>query len=253
MMGGGMGVAELAVVALFAMLAILMIVERVRPVRRFEEVTGWRLKCLAFMPVVIGLSVAIPFLLAGPIEDVRLLPGHQLGLAGGTLVGILASELIVYWVHRMHHRVGVLWRWIHQLHHSAERVDVFGSAYFHPFEIIEGTVVGVLFFNVVLGLAPEAAVLAVLWQAFNGVFQHGNIRTPTWLGYFVQRPEAHAIHHQRGVHDFNYANLPLWDIVFGTFRNPAAWQGDAGFYSGASKQTLRMLLGRDVSSEVPRS
>lgn len=246
-----MGVAEVAVIALFAMLALLMLVEHRWPVRRYDEVAGWRLKCLAFMPVVITLSTAIPLALTGAFERVRILPGDRLGLVGGTLVGILTSELIVYWAHRLHHRVPFLWRWIHQLHHSAERVDVFGSAYFHPFEIIEGTVVGTLFFNLVLGLTPEAAVLATLWQAFNGVFQHGNIKTPTWLGYFVQRPEAHAVHHERGVHGFNYANLPLWDIVFGTFRNPGAWQGEAGFYPGASKLVVPMLLGRDISSEPP--
>jgi len=247
-----MGVAEVAVIALFAMLGLLMLVEHRWPVRKYDEVAGWRLKCLAFMPVVITLSTTIPLALTGAFESVRVLPGDQLGLVGGTLVGVLTSELIVYWVHRLHHRVPLLWRWIHQLHHSAERVDVFGSAYFHPFEIIEGTVVGTLFFNVVLGLTPEAAVLATLWQAFNGVFQHGNIKTPTWLGYFVQRPEAHAVHHERGVHAFNYANLPLWDILFGTFRNPGAWEGVAGFYPGSSKLVVPMLLGRDISSEPPR-
>jgi sterol desaturase/sphingolipid hydroxylase (fatty acid hydroxylase superfamily) len=240
------------VVVLFAMLCVLIVVERIRPVRAFEEVPGWRLKCLAFIPVVVGIAAAIPYLMAGLIEDVRLLPGDRLGILGGTLVGIVVSEFVVYWVHRLHHRVPFLWRWIHQLHHSAERVDVYGAAYFHPFEIIEGTVVGVLMFNLVLGLAPEAAFLAAAWQAFNGVFQHGNIATPTWLGYLVQRPEAHAVHHERGVHDFNYANLPLWDILFGTFRNPVAWHGIAGFYSGASKQTLRMLCGRDIGGEVSR-
>ena len=244
-----MGVSEVAIIALFAMLGLLMIVEHVSPVRRFEAVRGWRLKCLAFMPVVIAISASIPFLLVDAIRSVKLLPGERLGLVGGTLVGIVTSDFIIYWVHRLHHRLPFLWRWIHQLHHSAERVDVFGSAYFHPFEIIEGTVVGVVFFNVVLGLAPEAAVLAALWQAFNGVFQHANIKTPTWLGYFVQRPEAHAIHHERGVHDFNYSNLPLWDIVFGTFRNPREWQGEVGFYPGSSQPTVRMLLGRNISTE----
>lgn len=247
-----MGVVDVTAVALFAMLALLIAIEHVRPVRAFEAVPGWRRKCLAFMPMIVGISAAVPYLMAGVIEDVTLLPGDRLGIAGGTVVGIVGSELLVYWAHRLHHRVGFLWRWIHQLHHSAERVDVFGAAYFHPFEIIEGTVVGVLIFNVVLGLAPEAAFLAAAWQAFSGVFQHGNIKTPTWLGYFIQRPEAHALHHERGVHDFNFANLPLWDIVFGTFRNPAAWQGTAGFYSGASRHTLRMLLGRDISNGAPR-
>jgi sterol desaturase/sphingolipid hydroxylase (fatty acid hydroxylase superfamily) len=243
----------LTVIVLFTMLAVLAAVERLRPVRVFEEVPGWRLKCLAFIPIIVGLAASIPYLMAGLIDSFKLLPGDRLGIVGGALVGIVVSELAVYWAHRLHHRVPFLWRWIHQLHHSAERVDVFGAAYFHPFEIIEGTVVGVLIFNVVLGLAPEAAFFAAAWQAFNGIFQHGNIRTPTWLGYFIQRPEAHAVHHERGVHGFNYANLPLWDILFGTFRNPAAWEGTAGFYPGASRQTLRMLLGRDVSHLEPQA
>lgn len=240
-----------ALIALFAMQALLIAVELVAPARSFEAVRGWRLKCLAFIPVVLAISAAVPLLLADAIADVKLLPGDELGLAGGTLVGILISELVVYWAHRLHHRVPFLWRWIHQLHHSAERMDVFGASYFHPFEILEGAVVGIFLFSVVLGLTPEAAALATLWQAFNGAFQHGNIRTPVWLGYVIQRPEAHGVHHQRGVHGFNYANLPLWDIVFGTFRNPATWDGVAGFYSGSSKHTLRMLLGRDIGNDGP--
>jgi sterol desaturase/sphingolipid hydroxylase (fatty acid hydroxylase superfamily) len=203
------------------------------------------------VPIAAGISTVVPVLMAYVIGDAKLLSGHRLGVAGGTIVGILASELVVYWAHRLHHRVSFLWRWIHQMHHSAERVDVFGAAYFHPFEVIEGTAIGVLVLDVVLGLAPEAVFLAALWQAFNGVFQHGNIKTPRWLGYILQRPEAHAIHHERGVHHFNYANLPLWDMLFGTFRNPASWQGIAGFYSGASKQTWSMLVGRDISGGAP--
>lgn len=247
-----MGVVDVTVIALFAMLGLLVIVEHLRPVRAFEDVPGWRLKCIAFVPVVIGVAAGTPYVMATLLPDVKLLSGERLGIVGGTIFGIVFSELLVYWTHRLHHSVSFLWRWIHQLHHSAERVDALGAAYFHPFEILEGTVVGVLLFNLVLGLAPEAAFLSAAWQAFNGVFQHGNIKTPVWLGYFIQRPEAHAIHHERGVHDFNYANLPLWDIVFGTFRNPVAWEGTAGFYSGASKQTLRMLIGRDISGGPPR-
>src|SRR5688572_16319191 len=248
-----MGVVDVTLIALFAMLGLLMIVEHVRPVRAYADVPGWRLKCLLFIPIVVAIWAGTPYVMAGVIDGAKLLPGHELGIAGGAIAGIVVSEFIVYWVHRLHHRVPVLWRFIHQLHHSAERVDVFGAAYFHPLEIIEGTVVGVLMFNVVLGLAPEAAFLAAAWQAFNGVFQHGNIKTPAWLGYFVQRPEAHAIHHERGVHDFNYANLPLWDIIFGTFRNPPAWQGVPGFYAGASHRTFATLVGRDISGGAPRA
>jgi sterol desaturase/sphingolipid hydroxylase (fatty acid hydroxylase superfamily) len=79
------------------------------------------------------------------------------------------------------------------------------------------------------------------------VFQHANIRTPTWLGYLVQRPESHSVHHQRGVHAFNYSDLPVFDLLFGTFRNPTAFAPEQGFWHGASDQVLPMLAMRDVS------
>lgn len=244
-----MDVTDVAIAGVMGTLSLLIAIEWFAPARTFVEVRGWRLKCMAFVVVVLALAGSIPFAMAELIDDVKLLPGDRLGLAGGTVVGILVSELLVYWAHRLHHTVPFLWRWVHQLHHSAERVDVFGAAYFHPFEIIEGTVVGVILFNVVLGLSPEAAVLAGVWQPFNGLFQHGNFRTPVWLGYLIQRPEAHGVHHERGIHGFNYANLPLWDIVFGTFRNPREWQAVAGFYPGASQRTWEMLIGRDISRD----
>jgi sterol desaturase/sphingolipid hydroxylase (fatty acid hydroxylase superfamily) len=67
------------------------------------------------------------------------------------------------------------------------------------------------------------------------------------VGYFIQRPESHLVHHGRGVHAFNYADLPLWDMVFGTFRNPVAMESEAGFYDGASTRVAEMLAFRDVS------
>src|SRR5688572_6224681 len=101
-------------------------------------------------------------------------------------------------------------------------------------------------FITVLDPAAGAAASAVL--TFCAVLQHADIRTPRWLGYLVQRPESHAIHHARGVHAHNYADLPLWDIVFGTFRNPRAGsRPEQGFYDGASARLRDMLLFRDVS------
>ena len=49
---------------------------------------------------------------------------------------------------------------------------------------------------------------------------HWNVSTPAWLGYLIQRPESHCVHHQHGLHRYNYADLPVWDMLFGTFRNP---------------------------------
>ena len=48
------------------------------------------------------------------------------------------------------------------------------------------------------------------------------------------------------LHAYNYADLPLWDMVFGTFKNPERFEAEAGFYEGASRRVGAMLLGRDV-------
>ena len=79
------------------------------------------------------------------------------------------------------------------------------------------------------------------------MFQHTNIRTPHWLGYIVQRPESHSIHHQRGVHAFNYGDIPLFDMIFGTFQNPREWTDSAGFHDGSTRQLLPMLFFRKIS------
>ena len=84
---------------------------------------------------------------------------------------------------------------------------------------------------------------------FCGIFQHANISTPHWLGYLVQRPESHVIHHAKDVQHCNYADLPLIDMIFGTFHNPRSIKGiDQGFYFGASRRLVDALLLRDVTS-----
>jgi len=145
------------------------------------------------------------------------------------------------------HNVPFLWRWFHQMHHSAERVDIWGALYFHPFDTLGFTFVGSLALVVGFGVSPEAAIVINLAATFFGLFQHANIRTPHWLGYFIQRPESHSAHHERGVHARNYSDLPFWDIVFGTFHNPKEFTGEVGFFDGGSKQLGPMLLGRAIA------
>jgi sterol desaturase/sphingolipid hydroxylase (fatty acid hydroxylase superfamily) len=138
------------------------------------------------------------------------------------------------------------------MHHSAESLDAFGANYLHPLDAAVFASINSLVLFPLLGLGLEAGVITALFLTFNAMFQHANIRTPHWLGYLIQRPESHNIHHARGVHRYNYSDLPLWDMVFGTFSNPReAADPDCGFYKGASSRIVEMLLGRDVST--PRS
>ena len=64
------------------------------------------------------------------------------------------------------------------------------------------------------------------------------------------RPEAHGLHHERGIHAYNYASFPVWDMLFGTFRNPEDFPEHYGFWQGASSKLGAMLIGRDVA-EAP--
>lgn len=73
-----------------------------------------------------------------------------------------------------------------------------------------------------------------------------------WVGYLIQRPEAHSVHHARGLHAYNYGNVPVWDLLFGTFRNPSGFNAEQGFWDGASARVGSMLMGRDVGDR-PRS
>jgi sterol desaturase/sphingolipid hydroxylase (fatty acid hydroxylase superfamily) len=140
------------------------------------------------------------------------------------------------------------------MHHSAERVDTYGAFYFSPLDIVGWTVLGSLTLTIGFGLSPQAVSAFLYATTFLAVFQHTNIRTPQWLGYIVQRPESHRLHHARGVHRHNYSDLPLWDLVFGTFRNPKDFAAETGFHPGASAQIPQMLLFRNVAgNDVERA
>ncbi|MBX3274274.1 MAG: sterol desaturase family protein [Sandaracinaceae bacterium] len=218
------------------------------PARPFPKLRFWRLKGLAFLVAFVAVSSVLPFFWDAHLGAHRLLDLTGLGTIAGSLVALLVYQVMAYWWHRALHRVPLLWRWFHQMHHSAERVDVFGAFYFSPLDMLGWTAVGSLSMVFVAGVTPEAALVANTVVTFIGFFNHSNVRTPRWLGYVIHRPESHALHHERGVHAFNYADIALVDMIFGTFRNPARWEGEAGFYDGASERVLEMCIGRDVTT-----
>ncbi|HSG66133.1 MAG TPA: sterol desaturase family protein [Gammaproteobacteria bacterium] len=216
--------------------------------RRYAAPRFWRLRALAVTVAIFCLSGWIAGLWGTLFENLSLLDGGGLGTLGGAAVGVLVYELAHYGYHRAAHEWSGLWRAGHQMHHSAESLDAFGAYYLHPLDAAAFTTLSSLVFFPLLGLTVEAGIVGALFLTFNAMFQHANIRTPYWLGFIIQRPESHNIHHGRGVHRYNYADLPVIDMLFGTLRNPRALEDTAtGFYSGASGRIVAMLIGRDVS------
>ncbi|HSR55765.1 MAG TPA: sterol desaturase family protein, partial [Alphaproteobacteria bacterium] len=152
--------------------------------------------------------------------------------------------------HRTMHNSNVLWRGFHQMHHSAERLDTFGAFYFSPLDMIGWTFVGSFALVLIVGVTPAAATIVILATTFLAFFQHANIRTPRWLGYLIQRPESHSVHHGKNIHYYNFSDLPVFDLIFGTFRNPATFNAETGFYPGGSERVVDMVLGKDIAAEA---
>lgn len=221
--------------------------------RRYDSPRFWRVRALFVTVGIFFFTIWIAGLWGQIFNGISLFEGQRLGAIGGAVVGVLAYELVHYWYHRAAHQWNWLWRAGHQMHHSAESLDAFGAFYQHPLDAAFFTTWSSLVFFPVLGLSLEAAILGTLFLTFNAMFQHANIPTPHWLGFIIQRPESHEIHHARGIHRHNYSDLPLWDLVFGTFRNPSSVEAmEMGFYKGASGRVLEMLAGRDVSEPSER-
>jgi len=229
----------------FTMLAV----EARWPARVFPPRRGWRWLGIGFLLLIATVGATVPMLLpADWLADHRWLDGSGLGVAGGTLVGWIVFSAVAYAYHRTVHTVPLLWRLLHQIHHSPQRVDISGAVLFHPFEMVVQTLLQLFITVVVLGLEPLAAALVGVVVAFHGMFQHWNVHTPRWIGVFIQRPEAHCEHHRLGVHAGNYGDLPWWDLLLGTFRNPAEFEGRCGFEAPADRRLAAMLACLDVNA-----
>jgi sterol desaturase/sphingolipid hydroxylase (fatty acid hydroxylase superfamily) len=235
---------SLWVISLYACLIAL---ELIFPARKLIKIKGWYLRSLTVFAIYFYLSTYLPLLWDSYLAAYQLFDLSQLSPLLGALIGLMIFEFLIYVWHRTMHQTNWLWHSFHQMHHSAERLDAFGAFYFSPLDMIGFTFVGSLSLALLVGLSPQAVTLFLYGSIFLAIFQHTNIKTPRWLGYIIQRPESHSVHHSKGVHAFNYSDLPLFDIIFGTFKNPEKFAKQTGFYNGASKRIPEMLIFKDVS------
>ncbi|KAB2308326.1 sterol desaturase family protein [Betaproteobacteria bacterium SCN2] len=238
--------------AVFALYGGLMLWEALAPGRPLPKVAGWKWRGLAAFGMFFFLSSYLPLVWTEWLVQYQLVNLSPLGTWGGALIGLLVIEAGIYAWHRTMHASPMLWRTFHQMHHSSERLDSYSAFWFSPLDMVGWTVLSSLCLSLMVGITAEAATVVLLSTTFMSIFQHSNIRTPRWLGYIVQRPESHSRHHQRGVHAGNYADLPLYDMLFGTFHNPRDFVPATGFYEGASARVADMLRFRDVSSPRPQ-
>ena len=212
------------------------------PTVRFATLRG-----LASFAVFFYLSSYLPLLTDEYLARFQLLDLSSIPLWAQIASGLFAYQFILFVWHFSMHKSDTLWRIFHQMHHSVEKLDIPSAFYFSPMDMIGFTLMGSVVFALFMGVSPAAATVIILLLNFLSIFQHANIKTPIWLGYIIQRPEQHAIHHARGIHAHNYSDFPVYDMIFGTFKNPADYQGDYGFYDGGSARIADMVMFKDIS------
>jgi len=226
-----------------------MIGEELFPGRPLPDIKFWKIKGITAFIVYFFLSSYLPLFWNGYMGSYQILNMTTLGDYWGALVALLIYELGVYIWHHSMHKSNLLWRVFHQMHHSAERVDTYGAFFFSPMDMIGFTFLTSLAMVWIGGFTVQATIYSIYGATFLAVIQHANIKTPHWMGYIFQRPESHSLHHAKSVHAFNYSDLPLFDIIFGTFRNPKQFASETGFYDGASSRIGEMLLFKDINIE----
>lgn len=142
----------------------------------------------------------------------------------GLLLDLLILDGLIYWWHRLNHKVPFLWRF-HQVHHLDEFLDSTSAFRFHFGEVA----LSALFragFVILLGLPFTSILLFETLLLFAAIFHHSNLRLPRGLelalSWLIVTPSIHWVHHHalRADTDSNYASfLSLWDRLFGS-RSP---------------------------------
>jgi len=181
-------------------------------------------------------------------------------LDGGSLVGlrswvisqpawlqaievVLLGDLLVYWGHRLAHRVDFLWRF-HRVHHTAESLDWIAAHREHPLDGLY-TQLCINLPALVCGFSVSTIAGVAAFRGMWGLFIHSNVDIPLGpMKYVLGSPRLHHWHHDvdRGGH-VNFANLmPVMDLLFGTFYEPDVEPTEYGVREAVPRSYVGQLL-----------
>jgi len=131
----------------------------------------------------------------------------------------LAWDFCFYWMHRLHHKYGLLWA-VHSIHHEGEHFSLslgirnswYSSLTNVPFVVVLA----------IIGVPLEVFITVSSINYFIQFYNHnGFIKKSGWLEYFLVTPSHHKVHH--GTNDIyldkNFGGtFILWDQLFGTYQ-----------------------------------
>lgn len=218
-------------IGIFALiLALLALLEHLIPKRAYGTLRRprWRANFSLLLADTLLLRLCFPLAATGIALYAEQ---HSLGLFNrlqapqpvAWIAGLLALDCLIYWQHRLLHRIPLLWR-LHKVHHTDLDLDLSTGVRFHPLEILLSMLLkaGAI---LLLGI-PATAVLVfeILLNGFS-LFTHSNIALPLRLESRLRRlfvtPDMHRIHHSINPAETNSNfsfNFSLWDRLFRSYR-----------------------------------
>ena len=236
----------IALITLFVSTGAFMILERVAPGRELPNAPGWYGRALFITLCQIGITVAAGRLWRHFSDSTSLfnLDVLQPPVLEGFVAWLIAT-FVFYWWHRIRHLNG-WWVLFHQVHHSPARIEAITSFYKHPVEIVADSAIAAAMLGPLLGCSPDGVMWCSTFAAIAEFSYHSNYKSPHWLKYFIQTPELHSLHHELDVHAGNYGDLPIWDRLFGTYRDADEFAPQCGFPHDNERYLARMLMFEDV-------
>lgn len=144
---------------------------------------------------------------------------------------LVVYDVLLYWTHRAHHHVPVLWKF-HAIHHSPRDLDVLHN-YLHPVEQLIRYFSVALPLNFLVQIDQEQFYLIFTFLALQNQLTHMNAPLHFGpLGKVLVDNRHHFIHHssERSHFNRNYAGIfSFTDRLFGTFHAPGPMLPQTGF------------------------
>lgn len=186
-----------------------------------------------------GILVTVVLLqpVFGMIDPDAPAPGAPV-LVAAAVMAFVCGDFMLYWTHRMFHRVPILWR-MHRLHHAPPVLTPLTAFRFWPQEHVVHLCGNMLGQGVGLGIVMSISgtrvtaftvlgvnVVMLVWGMAFAHLRHSPIPMgfPGWLSRIFVSPHMHQAHHSCDVrhYDCNFGTaLAVWDRLFGTIYVPA--------------------------------
>jgi sterol desaturase/sphingolipid hydroxylase (fatty acid hydroxylase superfamily) len=136
------------------------------------------------------------------------------------VVSLIASDFILYWVHRGRHAFGWWWEF-HKHHHSATEFNAITQARGHPLDGAAMAISAAIPVHILGGTVGDSLFVLVPLAVHSGLTHSMLPWSWGWFGrYVLYSPIGHRIHHSALPEhkDTNFGGIfPVWDWMFGTY------------------------------------